>query len=110
MKKSRRLRPIGTVEQYTLVAFALDGRLMRHVKAPWLDEEVEQRILDFRTTAKDRGLVCVIEDTSSRLKSVNSPKQQIAIRKCLSSVAKADGQLNDYEQSVLDILLGAFPD
>ena len=83
--------------------------IMEKVKSPWARDEVKQRVMNFRRRARDLGFEQTVDDVRERFGFVTLPKQQTVIRRCLESVAGADGQLDAREQSMMDRLLEAFP-
>ncbi|QDT44550.1 Tellurite resistance protein TerB [Gimesia alba] len=74
--------------------------LMKRIKAPWDDSEIDQRMREFVIRARNSSYDQVLNETCEELQKITDPRQQDAIKKCLDKVANADGKIDKQEREV----------
>ena len=67
--------------------------LMRRIRAPWDEAEVDSRVRQFCERGKSVGFGAMVDEICSRVATIKSPKQKDALITCLKHVTEADGQV-----------------
>ena len=76
--------------------------IMQRFKAPWNEEEIDQRMREFVMRTKNSSYNSVLDETCQELNNITEPKQKDAIKKCLDKVASADGIIDQKEKEIRD--------
>jgi len=82
-------------------------QLMKRMRVPWDETEVDNRMRSFRNRAASEGLSNVVRDVCERTVLLQDLRQQEALHKCLEHVIKADGVTHEKEIAIRDQIVAA---
>ena len=80
-------------------------QLMQRLRAPWSEEQIDSKILEFQTRLKADGFEAILEDVCNRTSAIKESRQKDAVARCLDHVMKADGEIRKEERQVRDRIL-----